>query len=86
MATVDIEALLKRVESLESEVAELRARVAPRKKHWRELAGSFSGNEVMRAIDEAALRYREADREAARNDPTYFDDHDEDEGEKEDEG
>ena len=73
MATVDIEALQKRIESLESEVAELRARVETKKKDWRELAGSFSGDDVMREIEEAALRYREADREAARNDPTYFD-------------
>ena len=69
MATVDIEALQKRIESLESEVAELRARVETTKKDWRELAGSFSGDDVMREIEEAALRYREA----ARNDPTYFD-------------
>jgi flagellar biosynthesis chaperone FliJ len=73
MATFDIEALQKRVESLESEVAKLRARVEVKKKDWRELAGSFSGDDVMREIEEAALRSREADREAARNDPTYFD-------------
>ncbi len=33
-----------------------------RKKDWRRTIGMFSGDPVMKRIDEAALRYREADR------------------------
>jgi hypothetical protein len=69
-----IEELKLRVERLESQVAELLAKQqeqpAP---DWRKTLGMFSGDEDMRRITDEALRYREQDREAARNDPHYFD-------------
>lgn len=65
MATVDLEQLQQRLEQLEAEVAQMKAEKASGK-DWRRSIGKFSGNEAMRAIDEAALRYREEDRAATR--------------------
>jgi hypothetical protein len=58
----------ERVESLEKQVAELQATVgsSPGKKDWRRTIGVFSGDEVMKRIDQEALKYREADRQKAR--------------------
>ena len=60
--------LEERVATLESEVAALKApRVKPRrKKDWRRTLGMFGDDEVMKRIFDAALAYREADREQAR--------------------
>jgi hypothetical protein len=65
MAT-SFDELEQRVSRLESELAALVRASNDRetKKDWRRTAGMFSGDEVMRAIDEAALRYREQDRAA----------------------
>jgi hypothetical protein len=63
-----IEELLRRVEQLEAEVARLKAEKEPRK-DWRRTLGMFTGDEVMKEINDEALRIREAEREAARRDP-----------------
>jgi hypothetical protein len=59
----------ERVAALEQRVAELAAALANgvRPKDWRRTIGMFTGDEVMKRIDEAALRYREADRRKARH-------------------
>jgi hypothetical protein len=51
-----------RVAALERQVAEL---LAERKNgnDWQSTIGMFAGDEVMKRIDEAALKYRERDRE-----------------------
>jgi hypothetical protein len=60
-------ALEKRVAALEREMAELKAKVLEATtKDWRRTVGMFTGDEVMKRIDEEALKYREADREKAR--------------------
>jgi hypothetical protein len=57
--------------SLEERVARLESQVALLLKHrptddqrpgWQRALGRFTGDEIMRAIDDAALRYREDDR------------------------
>ena len=60
--------LEQRVATLESVVAELTAtpKQANRKKNWRRTMGMFTGDEVMKRIDQEALKYREADRRKAR--------------------
>jgi hypothetical protein len=65
MAQVTLE---QRVESLEYDVAELKAswKQVNRKKDWRRTIGMFTGDEVMKQIDREALKYREADRRKAR--------------------
>ena len=60
--------LEERVAALERQVAELKETVANgmREKDWRRTIGMFSGDEVMKRIDEEARKYREADRRKAR--------------------
>lgn len=60
--------LEERVAILERQVAELKAAQAngTQEKDWRRTIGMFSGDEVMKRIDEEALKYREKDREKAR--------------------
>lgn len=61
--------LAERVTALEQQLAELKTALenGVRVKDWRRTVGMFSyDDEVMRRIDEAALQYREADREKAR--------------------
>ena len=57
----------ERVTVLESQVTDLMARLGKPlpTKDWRKTLGMFTGNEAMRRIDDAALRYREEDRERA---------------------
>jgi hypothetical protein len=60
-------ALERRVVRLEREVSRLtRAVDDSRKKDWRQTIGMFTGDEVMKRIDAAALDYREADRRRSR--------------------
>jgi hypothetical protein len=56
--------LEERVAVLERQVEKLLAAQADgnQQKDWRRTLGMFTGDEVMRAIDEEALRYREEDR------------------------
>lgn len=61
-------ALEERVAALEQQVTELRALLTngSRPKDWRRTVGMFTGDEVMKRIDEQARKYREADRLKAR--------------------
>lgn len=69
-----LEDLKQRVAVLESQVAKLLAKQqAQPTPDWRKTLGMFSGDEEMQRITDEALRFREKDREAARNDPHYFD-------------
>ncbi len=58
------ETLEQRVAALESQMAQLllRKRVE-RSKDWRRTIGMFTGDEVMWAIDQNALAFREEDRD-----------------------
>jgi hypothetical protein len=60
--------LEERVAKLERQVAKLRAAVAngAAVKDWRSTIGMFTGDEVMKQIDEEASKFREADRRKAR--------------------
>ena len=57
--------LEERVAALETKLALLTAPwlKTPPPKDWRRTIGMFSGDEVMKRIDDAALAYRQADRE-----------------------
>ncbi|HUE73313.1 MAG TPA: hypothetical protein VMP01_20715 [Pirellulaceae bacterium] len=61
MATGSLE---ERVANLEAQMADvlLRRRTGEGKKDWRKTLGMFTGDEVMWAIDQNALTYREEDR------------------------
>jgi hypothetical protein len=61
--------LEERVAALEMQVAELKASLAngARPGDWRGTIGMFTGDEVMKRIDEEARKYREADRRKARH-------------------
>jgi hypothetical protein len=60
--------LEERVAALEKQVAQLMANAgkALQPKDWRSTVGMFTGDEVMKQIDEAGRRIREADRRRAR--------------------
>lgn len=74
MSTNSIAELQNRIAILESQVAALLAQKQPEPGpfDWRSTLGMFTGDEVIERISAEALRYREQDREAARNDPGYF--------------
>lgn len=65
MAQITLE---ERVATLESRFAALKVPKAQpkRRKDWRRTLGMFTGDEVMKRIDAAALEYREADRRKTR--------------------
>jgi hypothetical protein len=54
-----------RVTSLEEQVAQLKIN-GQRAKDWRRTVGMFTGDELMKRIDEEALRFREEDRAKAK--------------------
>jgi hypothetical protein len=54
--------LEERVAMLEKQMANLLASGMNGKKDWRRTVGMFSGDEIMKQIDEAARKYREDDR------------------------
>ena len=58
--------LEKRVESLEAQVAELRAAREVPPKDWRRTIGAFTNDADMQEILKEAMRLREADRKKAR--------------------
>ncbi len=58
--------LEKRVESLEAQVAELRAARANAPKDWRRTIGVFTDDPGMQEILKEAMRLRESDRKKAR--------------------
>lgn len=57
-----------RLKVLEQQVAELAKRVpeAESPKDWRSTIGMFTGDEIMKRIDESARQLREADRRKTR--------------------
>jgi hypothetical protein len=61
--------LEERLVTLERQMAELRAVVTKgqQEKNWQRTIGMFTGDEVMKRIDKAAKKYREADRAKARS-------------------
>jgi hypothetical protein len=59
------ETLEQRVAALESQMAQLQSKRPPAddpRPGWQQAIGRFTGDETMRAIDEAALAYRDDDR------------------------
>jgi hypothetical protein len=60
--------LEERVTALEKQLAELEATLRDGRlpKDWRRTIGMFAGDEGMKRIFDAALEYREKDREKAR--------------------
>lgn len=72
--------LEERVAALERQVDKLLAAQANgnKQKDWRKTIGMFTGDEVMWAIDQAALRFREEDRRLCRE-RDYRDQFDEEE-------
>ena len=68
MSEPSIEELQARVAILESQVAQLLAKTKePAVKDWRRTLGMFTGDEVMRRVNEEARKYREQDRLATKN-------------------
>jgi hypothetical protein len=63
--------LEERVAALEHQVAALQVAVQQggRSKDWRRTVGMFTGDELMKRIDEQARKFREADRQKARRRP-----------------
>jgi hypothetical protein len=63
--------LEERVAALGREMAELRAALAngAAAKDWRSTIGMFSGDEVMKQIEEQGRKWREAERRKARRRP-----------------
>jgi hypothetical protein len=63
--------LEERVATLERQVAELKAAFTNGGdlKDWRRTIGMFSGDEVMKRIDEHARKFREPDRQKGRGQP-----------------
>jgi hypothetical protein len=57
-------ALEERVSELEKKVAHLMAN--PNQKDWRRSLGMFTGDEIMKQIDEEGRKIREKDRREAR--------------------
>jgi len=59
--------LEERVAKLERTMAELLTKPRePRRDDWRKTIGMFTGDAVMREIDDEALKIREKDRQEAR--------------------
>ena len=58
-----------RVAALESQMAEVLGSQSglKRPKDWRRTLGRFTGDDVMRQIDDEALKYREEDRVQSRD-------------------
>lgn len=62
--------LEERIATLEQQMAAVLAAVQKgRGKNWRRTLGMFTGDEVMKRIDEQALKYRQADRKKTRRSP-----------------
>jgi len=59
MATSSLEDRVKRLEALYAALATSAKRG---KKDWRRTLGMFTGDEIMKRIDENALKYRKEDR------------------------
>ena len=66
MPKITLENLAARIEALEK-AAEQKAQ---RKKDWRRTVGMFAGNEFIKELDAECFAMREAERNAARGEPT----------------
>lgn len=62
MATSSLEDRVRRLEAL---FATLATSAKRGKKDWRRTLGMFTGDEIMKRIDENALQYRKQDRQKA---------------------
>ncbi|HUE71311.1 MAG TPA: hypothetical protein VMP01_10545 [Pirellulaceae bacterium] len=62
--------LEKRVQTLEAQVAELRAERSGQPKNWRAAVAKYAGDGDLQSIFAEALKLREADRKRARQRPT----------------
>ncbi len=64
--------LEERVNELEQQLAELKATIqnGTHDRDWRRTVGMFTGDEVMKEIDEAGRQWRESERRKARRKPT----------------
>jgi hypothetical protein len=60
--------LEQRIAALERQVTDLKAELGAgrRQKDWRRTIGMFSGDEVMKQIDDEARKFREADRKRTK--------------------
>ncbi len=67
MPELTLEALAKRLEAVEKELAELKRPAG--EKDWRRVAGMFTGSEFMKQVDAEGQAIREAERKAAREEP-----------------
>ncbi len=65
MTELTLEAIAKRLEAVEKQLAEQATGKAVRKKDWRRVAGMFTDSEFMRQVDAEGQAIREADRKAA---------------------
>lgn len=72
MSSLTLEELYQRLTALERQVAEIYQRRTPPEKDWRSTLGMFTDDPGMRELFDEAARIRQADRDAARNDPQYF--------------
>jgi hypothetical protein len=61
MATISLEARVKRLEQLYTSLASSAKR--GKKKDWRRTLGMFTGDDIMKRIDKNALQYRKQDRQ-----------------------
>ena len=65
MPELTLEALAKRLEAVEKQLAEQQNPPA-RKKDWRRTVGMFAGSEFIKELDAECEAIREADRKAGR--------------------
>ena len=63
-------AMEQRLAAVEKQLAALTATKPPRKKDWRRVAGMFTGSEFMKDVDAEGAAIREAERQAARGEPS----------------
>ena len=63
MPEITLESLAQRVALLEKELAEQKARSAP-KKDWRRTVGMFTGSEFQKQVDAEGQAVRQEDRES----------------------
>lgn len=68
MPEITLESLAARLAAVEKQLADLQTGVSGAK-DWRRTVGMFAGSEFIRQLDAECAAAREAEREAARNEP-----------------